>query len=386
MTCNSGLGFLCGVLRPTAASLLVMGCLATPAAGDDVIIERGPFPVAIGAHTFRLDGLIAKPAAATNEKLPLALLVPGDPEASRGNLNPMLYAPIARDIARRGWLTAVVMRRGYGASEGPKPLPLQCKDAAFAQRLATDADDLSATLAFLSRRADADPSRAIALGVSDGGAAVVALSAVAPLGLKAVVSISGGLRAEGGCRWQPNLVNAYRDFGKLSRIPNLWMYAANDRMFDPDTAEQLHAAFLDGGGDVTFMAFDAVGNDGHTLFSDGDGRHEWLREMDAFLRARSLPTWTRAQIDDVMKKLDYPPDILYSNALRIITDYFAEQGEKALAHSNAAAFIGAAPALWWNGGKPSLEAARTAALAQCSKSAAQCVIVMENFAWVGGGR
>jgi hypothetical protein len=38
----------------------------------------------------------------------------------------------------------------------------------------------------------------------------------------------------------------------------------------------MHDAFLNGGGDIKFVMFDPIGQDGHTLFSSGAGRFRWL--------------------------------------------------------------------------------------------------------------
>jgi len=373
-------------IRATTFGLLALFFTnAGQASAQAIATQNGPFPVTIGGAPVKLDGLIAMPASPSG-KLPIALLVPGRAQASQTNLAAAQYLPSARDLASRGWLAAIVLRRGYGRSEGPKPSAVPCQTASVIQRLAADADDLEAMLAFLGRRADADPSRAIAIGVSGAGAAVVALSARNPPALKAVVSISGGLRADANCPWARSLVDTYKALGAKSRVANLWMYAKNDTVFNPDLVEAMHAGFLDGGGDVTFMMFEPVGKEGHALFGDPTGRRLWLRQVDAFLRARTLPTWTRADVDNVMERLNYQNDTLHPRALGAVSVYFAAPGEKALAHSNASAFVGSRPALWSSVSQPTMDAARKAALDECRKNAADCAIVMENFTWVTGNQ
>ena len=162
------------------------------------------------------------------------------------------YAGPARDLARRGWLAVVVMRRGFGQSDGPMAASVSCATTSFADRFAADADDLQGALAAVSKRPDADPDRAIAIGVSAGGAAVVALAARNPTNLRGVVSVSGGLRMP-DCPKEDVLVNAYKDFGAASRVPNLWVYARNDSFFGPELVERMQSAFLDGGGDVKLV-------------------------------------------------------------------------------------------------------------------------------------
>ena len=66
------------------------------------------------------------------------------------------YARQARDLARRGWLAVVAMRRGYGGSDGPASVPLTCASTSLLERFAADADDLQAVLAAVAKRPDAD--------------------------------------------------------------------------------------------------------------------------------------------------------------------------------------------------------------------------------------
>ena len=212
------------------------------------------------------------------------------------------YAGPARDLARRGWLAVVVMRRGFGQSDGPMAASVSCATTSFANRFAADADDLQGALAAVSKRPDADPTRAIAIGVSAGGSAVVALAARNIPNLRGVISISGGLRMP-DCPKEDVLVNAYKDFGAASRVPNLWVYARNDSFFGPDLVGRLQTVYLDGGGDVELVMYEKFGTDGHSLFTAAAGKLQWLMEMDAFLRFHGLPAARRDNVAELMKLL-----------------------------------------------------------------------------------
>ena len=54
-------------------------------------------------------------------KLPIALIAHGKPGSEGRMLDERAgeYVRQARDLARRGWLAVVAMRRGYGGSDGP---------------------------------------------------------------------------------------------------------------------------------------------------------------------------------------------------------------------------------------------------------------------------
>ena len=121
-----------------------------------------------------------------------------------------------------------------------------------------------------AQRPDADATRAIAIGVSAGGAAVSALAARGPKNLICIINVSGGLRFE-HCGKDDVLVAAFKDFGTRSRIPSLWLYAKNDSLFGQSLVDRMHKAFLDGGGDVKLVMYDAFGSDGHWLFLNGNG-------------------------------------------------------------------------------------------------------------------
>lgn len=361
-------------------SWLFLALLALPsparAASDDLIENREYFTVTIGDRLVRLEGMTVKRADAAG-RLPVALLTHGKlPTAGR-----MLEQHVtnlraqARDLADRGWLAVVVMRRGFGASDGPMPAPITCRSSSMLDFFEADADDLEATLNVVSQRPDADPSRMIAIGASAGGVAVTALAARNPKGLAGVISISGGLRFD-TCNKDDLLVAAMRAYGKASRVPSLWVYAKNDRLFDPAIVYRMHRAFLEGGGDVKLVMLGALGRDGHTIFDTPTGRDHWLPEMDAFLRYQHLPTWPARSADTVLAKL-----LSKGKYVDFVEQYVSAPGNKALAQSETSGALGRAF------GFTSMDEARKSALELCRGDARgePCAVVMENNVWIGAG-
>jgi hypothetical protein len=83
---------------------------------------------------------------------------------------------------------------------------------------------------------------------------------------------------------EERLVEAIRRFGQQSRLPNLWVYAENDKYFGPALAKRMHAAFVSSGGNAKLVIAPAFGKDGHTLFSLG-GTSEWSPIVDDFLKS-----------------------------------------------------------------------------------------------------
>ena len=102
--------------------------------------------------TFRLEALVVRPAKAEG-KLPIALITHGKNLKAEENqqLRADLYAPQARDFAARGWLSVVVIRRGYGESDGIPGVSrgaayMSCQNADLVRGFDIEADDLDAAL------------------------------------------------------------------------------------------------------------------------------------------------------------------------------------------------------------------------------------------------
>ena len=363
------------------AGAVVSGCLlaltfSTPsqASNDEFVVERTYFRIKIGDRPVRLEGLVIKRSDLTG-RLPVALITHGKP----ANLTDMLdsratdYAGQARDFARRGWLSVVVMRRGFGQSDGPIPAAMSCESSSFTNLFSADADDLQGALEVVSKRPDADPDRAIAIGVSAGGASVVALAARNPKNLRGVISISGGLRMT-NCPKEDALVTSYKEFGLAGRVPSIWIYAKNDSYFGSALVERMQAAYLDGGGDVKLVMYDKFGNDGHALFSAATGRAQWLMEVDGFLRFLDLPTSKRDSINELMKLLK-----MDERNRDFLERYLAAPTHKVMAQTAD----GKSHATQY--GASSMEIARTAVIESCRehfKAVEPCKIVMENDTWM----
>jgi dienelactone hydrolase len=350
-------------------SAMLFGCPAL-AQSADFVEELAYFRVTIDGRTVRLQGMTVKRSDAA-ERLPIALIAHGKPSshAAMLDMQPAHLAGVARDLARRGWLAVIVLRRGFGQSDGPVPRPVTCASTSLVERFSADADDLQATLELIARRPDVDGTRAIAIGVSAGGPAVSALAARNPKNLMGVINLSGGLRFK-NCSKDDALVSAFRVFGATSRIPSLWVYAKNDSVSTPDLVDRMRDAFLDGTGDVKLVMYETFGDDGHSMFQKG--RHQWMVELDSFLRFRQLPTWQARDADALLQKLN-------SKNRDFVERYLAAPSQRAIARSLKSDY------LYMSWGYATAELARTRALDGCQKQKPdeQCTLVMENDRWIG---
>ena len=348
---------------------------------DQELIEEHTFLTFAGERgTFRLEALIVRPAKAQG-RLPIALITHGKNLKAEENqqVRADLFAPQARDLATRGWLSVVVIRRGYGQSDGIPGVSrgaayMSCQNADLVRGFDTEADDLAAALKVITERPDADASRVIAVGQSLGGGTVLAFAARRPAGLIGVVNVSGGVwRSDenGMCDFKA-LNSAMATFGARTRVPTLWLYAENDSLFPPTVVARMHAAFTEAGGQAKLWMLSPILNDGHNLFADFGGRVKWLRALDRFMQANRLPNTNVARAESVMSAVK-----LADNTRPVVDEYLSTPSPKLLVASPSGKVA------FWIANPTDIDGARKRVLARCSeKAGADCSVVMENNDYV----
>ena len=267
-----------------------LALLAGPAHAQNFIREDLRLPMR-EAGTKGLEAVFVRPGE--EGRYPLVIISHGAPRKpeDRPNMIAASYYPNALEFARRGFAVAVVMRRGYGSSGGEfAEQSGPCDNRDYVRSGRAGAEDIKAAIVALGKRSDIDPARVIAVGQSAGGFSTVALAAAPPPGLVAAISFAGGRgsRADYDVCSDARLVEAFRVFGKTSRLPMLWVYTANDHFFEPKLAEKFHDAFSASGGRVEFVRAPAFGEDGHRLFSTA-GIPQWTPYVERFLADNNLP-------------------------------------------------------------------------------------------------
>ncbi len=356
-------------------ALLVLP-IAPALAEEPLVIEETYLSVTIKDQPFRLQALVVKEAGQEG-RLPVAIITHGQAAEAerREQLQVRGYLRTARDFARRGWLAVVVVRRGFGRSEGQKPFFLRgCSNGDYGAALDEQTDDLDEALKAIGRRADADTTQVVALGVSVGGAAVLNWAARAPAGLKAVINVSGGIRSQIRDGATPNckpedLVPVFARMGERSRLPTLWLYAENDSYFPADYVRGLHEAYVAKGGRTDFHMFDPIGKDGHDLLGNQDGMLRWIPALDRFLRANRLRTFDPAPLEAALRELGFNAS-MRQWAMR----YHGRPTEKVMAvsASNTKGNV--------QFGGADLEDAERKAIQECETTAKEtCRIVLRNF-------
>jgi dienelactone hydrolase len=333
------------------------------AAAQDLIEEslRIPMP---DAGKKGLEAFMVRPNDSSAH--PLALLTHGTPRAGpeRDDVTALSLVPQAREFARRGWTTVIVVRRGYGSSGGSYAEEARAcsRHPDYYGAGKESARDLRFSIAYLSKAPQVDASRVISVGISAGGFANVALTADPPPGLLASISFAGGRgsrKPDEVCN-PDYLVRAFGDFGRASRVPMLWVYAENDHFFGPELAAAFHHAFTLSGGKAEFIRAAPFPRDGHGLFSAG-GIPLWTPMVDEFLAGQSL------KLRDDLLALPAAPDVtpptpLPSEALKDWRSFLTYPEHKAFAVSDLGHYS-------YSYGRSSDKAARKLAMEHCEEAA-----------------
>jgi dienelactone hydrolase len=354
--------------------LLVAGTSIAPAAGPFMLQS---FRVLLGGDFGGLEALLVRPS--DPGRYPLALLAHGSPRsaAERPNMTPLAMLPQALEFARRGWAAAVVMRRGYGNSDGGWVEGFgSCDNPNYIASGIAGAADLKLALDFISHRQDIDPTRMIAVGVSAGGFDTVALTADPPPGLLAAISFAGGRGSpqdDQVCR-PDRLIEAFRTFGQRSRVPMLWVYAENDRFFSPALAKQFDAAFTGAGGHADLIIAPPFGSNGHFLFSPS-GIPEWTPYVDKFLQQQNLTM--RATPLALPQPTITAPKALAANGQKAFADFLIDAPHKAFAMAPDGSF-------GYQTGMRTVEAAKAGALKFCQQHTPHCDVMFVDDEGVGG--
>lgn len=310
-----------------------------------------------------LEAFLIRPAAAG--KYPLALISHGSPRNvdDRPSMTARSYRAIAVEFARRGFAALVVLRRGYGTSPGGMVDSYgSCAHPDYRHALAVAVADLQAAIAAMRNRSDVTTEGMIAVGHSAGGLATVGLAAQAPPGLAAAISFAGGRgSASANMVCGDNaLVDTFREMGKTSRIPMLWVYAANDGFFGPSLAHRFRDAFAGSGGKVSFVDAPAYGKEGHYLFSSGRPE-DWTPYVDRFLREQHLLPQPASATTLL------PPPQLGNNGKHAFAEYLSRNPHKAFAVAPDGSF-------GWRSRMATAADAEREALAACATQSRHCAL------------
>lgn len=366
------------MMRAATLAALVVGIAVQPAAAESY--HREDLRIQMEAAGPRgLEAMLLRPSGA--RRYPLALISHGTPRevAARASMSPYRSYRQALEFARRGFAALVVMRRGYGDSGGPYAENSgPCGRRDYLRTAWQSASDLRAAIDAMKSRDDVSTDGMIAVGISAGGFATLALSANAPKGLAAAINFAGGRgsRADNDVCDEDALVRAFATLGRTSRIPTLWIYAPNDKYFGPELVRRLHAGFTEAGGQVRFIDVPPFGEDGHTLYSRGIS--QWTPMVDSFLRDHNLGSRDVAAAPEPPSLA--PPPQLREKGRAGFADYLTASPHRAFAVSPKGAFS-------YRSGRRSTREAEEAALTACAEYGPDCAVyaIDDQLAAPAGG-
>jgi dienelactone hydrolase len=296
-------------------------------------------------------------------KHPLVVMTHGSSRiaAEHASVTPWQQLPQALWFARRGWIVLVVVRRGYGTSGGDPDSNHggHCPRTDYQEAGEYSAEDLRFAIEYARGLPQVDSTHVIATGISTGGFATVALTEKPPAGLEAAINFAGGRgsKADHDVCNPGDLISAYRNFGKHSRTPMLWIYSENDKFFWPELAHKFDEAFRSKGGQDQFVLAPPNGDDGHHLF-----RHvsAWSAIVDGFLKEHNLEPLPELLPEIKPPNLPPPPG-LSEEGLHAFRSYLVLGPHKAFATSEH--FFGVSTA------NMNTEEAKKNALDRCRQSA-----------------
>jgi dienelactone hydrolase len=246
---------------------------------------------------------------------PIAVLLHGRSPTDRSQPARQRYLQASRYFVRRGFAVWVPTRIGYGESgtEHDPEYSGSCDRKNYPPGYEAAATSALDVIAYAKRQSFADPARIVVLGQSYGGATAIALAAKSPAGVLGTINFAGGGGGDPVARTyrpcHPELLQRmFGSYGKTAHIPTMWVYTENDKYFGPAYPKQWHAEFVKNGGNGTFEAMPAFGDDGHLFFSRGFA--QWRPMVDRFLQqlgfaipktAGAPPPTAYAALDDVDK-------------------------------------------------------------------------------------
>lgn len=357
-------------------ALAAMAASAEQGRAEQIRLDALKIPAIVsgssGPVSFELEAIVLRPDDGLSH--PLAVLNHGSPRSAsdRPAMSPYGLWAQAAAFARRGWVAVAFMRRGYGGTGGGWAENYgSCANPDFAGAGRAGAADIAAVARFMVAQPYVSKSKWISVGVSAGGFATVALTAEPPHDLAAAISFAPGRGSSGpdtvcGAK---QLIAAFAQYGKTSRVPLLWVSAENDHFFALPLVSRLTGAFADAGGNVSFVKTPSFGADGHQLFGAASGIPVWSPIVDRFLASNNL--LLRDRLIDLPVPDVAAPAQLGARGREAFKAYLESGPNKA--------FAVAGSHFGWATGRSAADQAVTDALGFCAAGAAvKCRIVNIN--------
>ena len=270
-----------GALVRADAALLAAGDRPVdwPWPGERVWIPHLTVRTPDGSRPIMLEATLYRPAGPG--PAPLAIFTHGS-DVGRNQLRSWSFATEAHWLRDNGFAVLALMRRGRGRSEGingeenfgrEHDGSLMDVSAGIAEAV----EDLASATAYGRSLPNVRPGPVLLAGQSRGGFLAMHYAGLKPGEVMAVVNFVGGWYPYGPVT-TPYYANAGR--GAPDKVPQLWLYADNDRLYPEALIREYNQAFTAAGGHARFELLHGVPGDGHLLRLHPD---RWQPIADQFL-------------------------------------------------------------------------------------------------------
>jgi dienelactone hydrolase len=211
----------------------------------------------------------------------------------------------ARWFVDRGFIVAVPLRRGYGHSQGAvADMAGTCATLDYVATAKQTAVDIESIIGFMTRQSIVDQRNVVVVGHSHGGFGALGVAADAFKGVVGVVNFAGGTglwKPSTGWQWirrivqgkicngRQNFLAALAQLGEQNSVAQVWLYAENDELFNPELAqEMLNAYEKKSRFPIFFISLPPSLSNGHMLFAE-DTVTSWAPAVNGFLKKLHIP-------------------------------------------------------------------------------------------------
>jgi dienelactone hydrolase len=255
----------------TTIAVLLFVCLAHGSA--QIKTERIMFFNLIGGKEYRQEAMLYIPLDG-KERHPLIIMTHGrnGPYPKVNEREVFGLQNLNQALANRGFLVMMLVRRGYGNSEGPDS---EFLDTAEESGLA-GAQDIKGAVNYMSTKPEILNDRIVIIGGSQGGWISLASSTLDIKGVLGTVNISGAINFRRGAgrsirdsAVEEELENSAKIYGRSSRVPTLWLYAENDNHL-PNSVRKWFNSYIGAGGKGRLVIKPPYKDKGHAIVSEPD--------------------------------------------------------------------------------------------------------------------
>lgn len=273
------------------------------------ILPSGDPNAKLRATVFRpQDSSDAEPA-----RRQLVIINHGTDESTRLSVSMPVYYWLSRWFVDRGYIVVIPQRRGHGATGGDLIESVgTCETADHYASGQIAANDIAASINYMTEQSFVVPHDVIVVGISTGGWASLALASRNLPQVGAIVNFAGGRGGQAYGRFNAicnadSLHKAVRSFSETARIPSLWLYARNDSYFNAELAQALTREWQAGGASAETHIFPPYEDEGHRIADDRAGWDVWGDVLDEFLDRNRAKADTETAAGNLQESSDDEP-------------------------------------------------------------------------------